>query len=246
MNGTAKSGGVYLYANQRGCDGGRLYFDGCAAVVVNGNLVAQVGPWLAHARGEHLWPSAGGSAVSAGSAGCRRPGGEPCARSCCCCARGWTLLLMQHTLSALCRAPAALPGMQGSQFSLREVEVVTATVDLDEVVSYRGAGGSSGPGQQKHWCICCGVVVFIDAMLGTCCTLAAHLLHTFLHFLCLVPGPLRPSLPRPRCTASQDLLEPTPCSLLPARSGQPPGAGQQRGAGAAGACGLQVRKKDSA
>ncbi len=43
MNGTAKSGGVYLYANQRGCDGGRLYFDGCASVVINGQLVAQVG-----------------------------------------------------------------------------------------------------------------------------------------------------------------------------------------------------------
>lgn len=28
---------------------------------------------------------------------------------------------------------------QGSQFSLSEVEVVTAAVDLDEVVSYRGA-----------------------------------------------------------------------------------------------------------
>ena len=28
--------------------------------------------------------------------------------------------------------------MQGSQFSVREVEVVTATVDLDEVVRYRG------------------------------------------------------------------------------------------------------------
>ncbi len=43
MSGTAKAGGVYLYANQQGCDGGRLYFDGCAAVVVNGKLVAQVG-----------------------------------------------------------------------------------------------------------------------------------------------------------------------------------------------------------
>lgn len=42
MSGTAKAGGVYLYANQRGCDGGRLYYDGCAAVVVNGRLVAQV------------------------------------------------------------------------------------------------------------------------------------------------------------------------------------------------------------
>lgn len=43
LSGTAKSGGVYLYANQQGCDGGRLYYDGCAAVVVNGQLVAQVG-----------------------------------------------------------------------------------------------------------------------------------------------------------------------------------------------------------
>jgi hypothetical protein len=32
---------VYLYANQQGCDGGRLYFDGCACAAVNGQLVAQ-------------------------------------------------------------------------------------------------------------------------------------------------------------------------------------------------------------
>lgn len=32
---------MYLYANQQGCDGGRLYFDGCACVAVNGHLVAQ-------------------------------------------------------------------------------------------------------------------------------------------------------------------------------------------------------------
>lgn len=37
---TETSGGVYLYANQQGCDGGRLYFDGGAAVVVNGDVVA--------------------------------------------------------------------------------------------------------------------------------------------------------------------------------------------------------------
>jgi NAD+ synthase (glutamine-hydrolysing) len=67
-NATAKGGGVYLYANQQGCDGGRLYFDGCALIAVNGEIVAQ-----------------------------------------------------------------------GSQFSLNEVEVVTATVDLEEVRSYRGA-----------------------------------------------------------------------------------------------------------
>jgi NAD+ synthase (glutamine-hydrolysing) len=71
LNATAKSGGVYLYANQQGCDGGRLYFDGCACALVNGKLVAQ-----------------------------------------------------------------------GSQFSMKEVEVVTATVDLDEVSSYRGAVAS--------------------------------------------------------------------------------------------------------
>ncbi|KAL2622646.1 hypothetical protein R1flu_002851 [Riccia fluitans] len=68
---TSKAGGVYMYANQQGCDGGRLYYDGCACIVVNGDVVAQ-----------------------------------------------------------------------GSQFSLQDVEVVTAIVDLDTVVSYRGAGSS--------------------------------------------------------------------------------------------------------
>ncbi|GJD08652.1 Glutamine-dependent NAD(+) synthetase [Galdieria sulphuraria] len=38
---TSKGGGVYLYSNQLGCDGGRLYFDGCACICVNGELVAQ-------------------------------------------------------------------------------------------------------------------------------------------------------------------------------------------------------------
>ncbi|KAK4104045.1 glutamine-dependent NAD(+) synthetase with GAT domain-containing protein [Parathielavia hyrcaniae] len=68
LEATRKSGGVYLYANQQGCDGERLYFDGCAMIIVNGDVVAQ-----------------------------------------------------------------------GSQFSLNDVEVVTATVDLDEVRSYRAA-----------------------------------------------------------------------------------------------------------
>lgn len=42
-----KSGGVYVYANQQGCDGGRLYFDGSAMIAVNGDIVAlasQFGP----------------------------------------------------------------------------------------------------------------------------------------------------------------------------------------------------------
>ena len=65
---SAKGGGVYVYANQQGCDGGRLYFDGCALIAVNGQVVAQ-----------------------------------------------------------------------GSQFSPVDVEVVTATVDLEEVRTFRAA-----------------------------------------------------------------------------------------------------------
>ncbi|GMM32918.1 glutamine-dependent NAD(+) synthetase [Saccharomycopsis crataegensis] len=63
---TTKCGGIYLYSNQRGCDGDRLYYDGCALIVVNGEVVAQ-----------------------------------------------------------------------GSQFSLDDVEVVTATIDTEDVRSYR-------------------------------------------------------------------------------------------------------------
>ncbi|KAF4214844.1 hypothetical protein CNMCM6805_007908 [Aspergillus fumigatiaffinis] len=65
---TKLSGGIYLYANQQGCDGDRLYYDGCAMIVINGNIVAQ-----------------------------------------------------------------------GSQFSLKDVEVVTATVDIEEVRTYRAS-----------------------------------------------------------------------------------------------------------
>lgn len=65
---TRKCGGVYLYANQRGCDGDRLYYDGSAMIVMNGQVLAQ-----------------------------------------------------------------------GSQFSLKDVEVITATVDLEQVKSYRSS-----------------------------------------------------------------------------------------------------------
>jgi NAD+ synthase (glutamine-hydrolysing) len=40
-NGTRKCGGVYLYSNLRGCDGNRLYFDGCSLAIVNGEVLAQ-------------------------------------------------------------------------------------------------------------------------------------------------------------------------------------------------------------
>ena len=32
---------MYLYANQQGCDGDRLYYDGCAMIAINGRIVAQ-------------------------------------------------------------------------------------------------------------------------------------------------------------------------------------------------------------
>ncbi|XP_045039340.2 glutamine-dependent NAD(+) synthetase isoform X2 [Desmodus rotundus] len=63
---TTKNGGIYLLANQKGCDGDRLYYDGCAAIAMNGSVFAQ-----------------------------------------------------------------------GSQFSLDDVEVLTATLDLEDVRSYR-------------------------------------------------------------------------------------------------------------
>jgi NAD+ synthase (glutamine-hydrolysing) len=37
---TLKSGGIYLYANQQGCDGNRLYYDGSAMIICNGQIVA--------------------------------------------------------------------------------------------------------------------------------------------------------------------------------------------------------------
>ncbi|KAJ3017069.1 glutamine-dependent NAD(+) synthetase [Thoreauomyces humboldtii] len=64
---TRKSGGIYLYANQQGCDGERVYYDGVGLIVMNGEILAQ-----------------------------------------------------------------------GTQFSLKDVEVVIATMDIEEVRSRRG------------------------------------------------------------------------------------------------------------
>lgn len=38
---TLKSGGLYLYSNQQGCDGDRLYYDGCSFITLNGQVIAQ-------------------------------------------------------------------------------------------------------------------------------------------------------------------------------------------------------------
>lgn len=43
---TSKVGGVYLYANMKGCDGGRLYFDGCCTIWNNGACVGQGSQFL--------------------------------------------------------------------------------------------------------------------------------------------------------------------------------------------------------
>jgi NAD+ synthase (glutamine-hydrolysing) len=59
-------GGIYVYANQQGCDGDRLYYDGASMIALNGTILAQ-----------------------------------------------------------------------GSQFSLSEVEVITATIDLEAVRAHR-------------------------------------------------------------------------------------------------------------
>ncbi|KAG5438785.1 hypothetical protein PCANB_002505 [Pneumocystis canis] len=65
---TSKLGGIYIYANQQGCDGDRLYYDGSAMIIVNGSIVAQ-----------------------------------------------------------------------GPQFSLNDVDVVSATIDLEDVRNYRNS-----------------------------------------------------------------------------------------------------------
>jgi NAD+ synthase (glutamine-hydrolysing) len=73
VSATRKCGGVYLYSNQRGCDGGRMYYDGCAMIVCNGEILAQA-----------------------------------------------------------------------EQFDVRDVQVISATVDLDDVRSYRASLPSFG------------------------------------------------------------------------------------------------------
>lgn len=36
-----QNGGIYLLANQKGCDGDRLYYDGCAMIAMNGSVFTQ-------------------------------------------------------------------------------------------------------------------------------------------------------------------------------------------------------------
>jgi hypothetical protein len=41
FNAIRKGGGLYLYLNQRGCDGEHLFYDGGACIICNGTVVAQ-------------------------------------------------------------------------------------------------------------------------------------------------------------------------------------------------------------
>lgn len=38
---SAKAGGAYLYSNVRGCDGQRVWFNGCSSVALNGEFIAR-------------------------------------------------------------------------------------------------------------------------------------------------------------------------------------------------------------
>ncbi|KAI3766508.1 hypothetical protein L2E82_16571 [Cichorium intybus] len=89
---THTRGCVYMYSNHQGCDGGRLYYDGCACVVVNGDVVAQ-----------------------------------------------------------------------GSQFSLKDVEVVVTQIDLDAVGSLRGSISSF-----QEQASCKRFVSFVDVPYKLC------------------------------------------------------------------------------
>jgi NAD+ synthase (glutamine-hydrolysing) len=37
-----RNGGIYVYSNLKGCDGGRLYFDGGSLISLNGKIITQL------------------------------------------------------------------------------------------------------------------------------------------------------------------------------------------------------------
>ena len=55
---------------------------------------------------------------------------------------------------------------QGSQFTLEDVEVIAATVDLEEVRSYRGSIGSRG--MQVCTCVCVHMYVCVCVCVHMC------------------------------------------------------------------------------
>lgn len=41
-NASSRNGGVYVYSNLKGCDGGRVYYDGGSLICLNGNIIQQL------------------------------------------------------------------------------------------------------------------------------------------------------------------------------------------------------------
>ena len=99
---TTKAGGVYLYANQQGCDGGRVYYDGCASVLVNGKLVKQASQFSLKVRrpAAGAWPAASISPATE-HAMLRRAAHIICARN--------LNLLVAIRLPAVCAAAPQCP-----------------------------------------------------------------------------------------------------------------------------------------
>jgi len=41
-NASKRNGGIYMYSNLKGCDGGRVYYDGGSLICLNGRIVTQL------------------------------------------------------------------------------------------------------------------------------------------------------------------------------------------------------------
>ncbi|NXF07417.1 NADE synthetase, partial [Smithornis capensis] len=112
---TAKNGGIYIFANQKGCDGDRLYYDGCAMISMNGETVAQ-----------------------------------------------------------------------GSQFSLDDVEVLVATLDLEDVRSYRAEISSRNLAVRiLYVCQLCQAGFLLPLSGGIDSSATACIVYSMCHQVCL-------------------------------------------------------------
>ena len=178
MNATAKSGGVYLYANQQvtlgacGCAQLRRQqaqgaaMPRCAerppltlpplslprrrAAMAGGSISTAARRWWSMGTWWRRWAQLPGvnsylsrsGAMAADATMGLGSSWDPALHT------GWDPG-SPHKCPHFCSTPPCRPHpQQGSQFSLAEVEVVTATVDLDAVVSYRGAGEVSRRGAE--------------------------------------------------------------------------------------------------
>ncbi len=120
-----QNGGIYLFANHQGCDGERVYYDGCAMIAINGHIVAQGSQFSLK------------DVVSAGLVA------HAFGRRACC---------MSGFHSSVDKLSDTLRGAPGRQLTLarqfeekhvisvrRFQEVVTATLDIEDVRAYRNA-----------------------------------------------------------------------------------------------------------